>query len=516
MVTIAAINDFHGALEPARTGPPGTQPRLQGGAAALAAQVAAIRARRKNVVAVSAGDLIGASQFVSALFLDEPTIGVMNRMGLDFNAVGNHEFDKGQDELLRMQRGGCRKYTPRQPCQVERFAGARFRFLAASTRRADGRALFPSSAVRTFGQGAARVRVGFIGLTLQATPTLVTPSGVAGLRFGDEAEAINAETARLRRRGTDAVVVLIHQGGRQADSADPQGCNGLIGEIVPILTKLNTGVDVVVSGHTHAAYVCDWTTGAGAPILLTSAGVNGALVTEITLTIDPALRRATSRSAVQHAVSPADGTDAEVAAYVARYKESASEQATRIAGSLATTASGLPLAQLVADAQLSATRGAGAQIALTNPFGVRAPLEPHGDGTLSHADLYRAQPFNNTLVTQSLTGAEINAALEQGFDAEGPEQGLAVSAGFAYAVDRSRPPGQRIVSMTLDGAPVLPGVTYRVTTNSFLASGGDGFTVLARQRDAAQGGNDLDALEAWLKATPPRLVPVDLRMTVLR
>ncbi len=534
-VGVVAINDFHGSLEAPRQsvavadGKGGMVQVPAGGAAWLASAVDAVRAKYPNHLTVGAGDLISASQLSSSLYLDEPAIGVANRIGLDFNAVGNHEFDRGRTELLRMQAGGCQQNTPRKPCQVEQFGGAKFGFLAASTLTESGQTLFPATAIRSFGNGKRRVSVGLIGLTLQGTPDLVAPGGIKGLTFLNEAETINRLVPMLKAQGADAVVVLIHQGGSQDGIADPNDCKGLSGEIRPILDRLDPGVDLVVSGHTHKAYVCNYgAINPAHPVLLTSAGVYGELVTDITLAIDPVQHKVVAKHAVNVVVQSAPYTGskgavgnsslvpqfaprADVAAYVATYVDAAKAFAQRPVGKLAGAATGRPLGQLIADAQLAATRGAGAQIALMNPFGVRAALVPAADGSVTFGDIYAVQPFNNTLVTQSFSGAELKAILEQGFDANGPEQALLASAGFAFRYDRSRAVGERVTAMTLDGVPIDPAAIYRVTTNNFLAQGGDSFTLFAKGQGAVIGMSDIDALEAWLKGAAPREVPADDR-----
>ena len=279
-VGIIAINDFHGNLEPPKqtvevAGPDGGKLRVPvAGAAWLAATVAAQRARHSYNLVVSAGDLIGGSPITSSLFLDEPTIGVMNRVGLDFNAVGNHEFDRGRAELVRMQRGGCEKLAAREPCAVETpFEGAKFAFLAANVVTESGETLFPGTAIRRFGSGAGEVAVGIIGLTLRDTPSLASPSGLTGLDFRDEAETINAAVTRLKADGADAVVVLIHQGLFTTVPYNDKSCGGVSGELLPILAKLDPRVDLLVSGHTHWAYVCDYAAiDPARPMLVTSAG----------------------------------------------------------------------------------------------------------------------------------------------------------------------------------------------------------------------------------------------------
>ena len=539
-VGIAAINDFHGALEPPRQsveapdGQGGTVRVPAGGAAWLGSVIDGIRAKYPNHLTVSAGDLINASQLASSLYLDEPAIGVANRVGLDFNTVGNHEFDRGRNELLRMQRGGCAQLANRKPCQVEQFTGARFRFLAASTFTETGQTLFPGSALRTFGQGRHRVRVGIIGLTLKGTTDLVTPGGIKGLRFADEAQTINALVPLLKAKGADAIVVLIHQGGSQEGYGDPNGCAGLTGAIRPILDALDPRVDLVVSGHTHKAYVCDYgQLNPAHPLLLTSAGVSGEEVTDITLQIDPAAHKVVAKSArnlivqsmpytgakgpvMTTPIYPQYPPRADVAQYVQRYVDAAKEFAQRPAGHLAGPATGRALGQLLADSQLAATREAGAQIALMNPFGQRAPLVPAAAGTVTFGDIYAVQPFGNTLITQTMTGAELKAMLEQGFDANGPVQALTPSAGFTYRYDLSRAIGDRVSAPMLEGKPIDPAASYRVTTNNFLAQGGDTFSLLAKQRDAVIGGVDLEAMQAWLEAVPLRAVPSEERATQVK
>jgi len=522
-VQILGINDFHGNLEVpagqvAYVTPDGAKASESlGGAARLAAQLRQMRSGHPSVT-VAAGDLIGASPLASAYFLDEPSIRALSMAGLELASVGNHEFDKGANELLRMQRGGCAKYTTRIPCRLEPFQGAGFTYLSANVATATGQTLFPGTAIKQVGP----VRIGFIGMTLKETQTLVTPAGVAGLRFADEAATANALVPQLKAAGADLIVLLIHQGGRTPEIFRTGDCNGLSGDLLPILDKLDPAVAVVVSGHTHNAYACHVQNG-GTDRLLTSAGKNGYFVTDIRLTYDAGARKLLAAQAVN---KPVDGTaaDPQVEALVERYAAAAKPAALRKVGTLSGPAlkdahdGDSPAARLIADAQLAGTRAAdrgGAQLSFINGSGVRTDLKPAPDGTVTYGDIFAVQPFGNNLVVKTLTGAQVKALLEQQF---GEENGkprvkslLVPSAGFAFAYDLSRPAGERVTSITLGGRPLDPAARYRVTVNNFLASGGDGFSVFNQGTDAFDAGLDLDALEAWLGTNPK--VPMDKRVT---
>jgi 5'-nucleotidase len=547
-VGIAAINDFHGALEPphqsviAPDGKGDFAPVPAGGAAYLASAIDSVRAKYPNHLTVTAGDLVGGSPITSSLYLDEPTIGVMNRIGVDFSAVGNHEFDSGIAELLRKQNGGCAQHTARKPCQIEQFKGAHFQMLAANTVRADGSTLFPATGMRSFGSGRRKVTVGFIGLTLQGTGAISSPEVSREVHFTDEADTANAQVSKLKAQGADAIVLLIHQGGYTSGDPDSNTCEGLRYQIRPILDRLDTRIDVVISGHTHWGYVCDYAAyNPAKPFLLTSAGLWGKLVTDITLKIDPVSHRVVSKTAhniivqslgYQASTSQIEQTELypkfqprpDVAAYVARYVAAAADYSQRKVGMIAApidkiegplSNTGGTLGNLLADSQLAATVGAGAQIALMNPFGIRRTLNAAADGSVTFGDIYAVQPFNNELVTLSLTGAQLKAVLEENFDTHGPEQVLTPSAGFAYTYDRSQSVSDRITAMTLNGAVVDPAAQYRVTVSMFLANGGDDYSAFLKGRDRVIGVTDIAALEAWLKAIPPRALPKEVRTTDL-
>ncbi len=529
-VKLIAFNDFHGNLEPPGAvirapegglAPEATErdvPVPAGGVSRFATLVKNLSAQNPNHAIVSSGDMIGATPLVSALFLDEPTIEAMNIVGVDFSSVGNHEFDRGIDELKRKQFGGCERFVAAvEPCRAgHRFSGARFQYLAANViDKASGEPIFPAYGIKSF-EG---VRVGFIGLTLHGTDKIVDPVGIKTVEFEDEATVINARAAELKAQGVNAIVVLIHEGGFSKARLNEKTCPGLTGDILPILDKLDASIDVVASAHTHQPYVCTYRS-----FLLTSAASYGRLVTDIDLDLDRTTGRVLHKSAVNRIVAsegfgeyheqagyPLLPKDEAVDAHVATYATAVAPFATRRVGTAATTlrsredASGQsPLGSIIADADLEATRAVGAQIALLNPGSVRAPVEPV-DGTVTYGALFRAQPFGNNLVTVTLTGAQLAAVLEQQWlPTRQQAQILQVSQGFAYVYDDTRPLGSRVIvdSMRLDGKAMSPTTGYRVTINTFMLSGGDGFSRFADGRDRVIGEIDVDASVQYFGAHP--------------
>lgn len=527
-VRLIAINDFHGHLEPGEhvievpepAGGDRPLPVRVGGAAHLATLIARLRAEQPNHVVVSSGDLVGASPLVSGLFHDEPTIEVMNAIGLELNAVGNHEFDRGVDELKRLARGGCRPpaVDDRASCPRGTYAGARFAFLAANViERDSGQTLFPATFVKTIDG----VRIGFIGVVTRATPGIVVPSGVTGVRFVAEARALNEQARALQADGVQAIVAVVHEGG-QADGGFNE-CRNPRGAIFEIERELDEAIDVVLSAHTHRGYRC---TIAGRTVI--QGASFGRLVSVVDLAIDRAsgdvLRaRTQARNVpVANGAEGADGAaarrvgveplppDPAVAAIVAHYRSAAAPLATRPVGRIgapfdrrAGAGGDHALGRLIADAHLAATRRSGAQIAFTNPGGIRTSLNASGaDGTVTYADAYAAQPFGNSLVTMTLSGAQLKRLLEQQWSQAQPERAriLQPSDGFTYRWDDRRPHGSRIDDMRLNGQPVHAHDEVRVTVNSFLAAAGDSFRVLAEGRDRVGGPLDIDALTDYLRA----------------
>ncbi len=508
---ILAINDFHGNLKP----PPGgiriDDPNDKdkkivipaGGAEQMATLVRQLRDGHTNNVFVAAGDLIGASPFLSAMFHDEPTIESLSLMDLAISAVGNHEFDEGKDELLRMQNGGCHK---EDGCKgPHSFEGAKFHYLAASTFLKDsGKTLFPPYEIRSFDG----IPVAFIGLTLKGTSGITSPAAAAGLEFRDEADTVNALVPELKAKGVEAIVVLIHEGG--IPTGDYNECPAISGAIVDIVKKFDKAVDVVISGHTHQAYICEID-----GRLVTSADKFGTLVTAIDLKLDPTTHDVISAKAGNTIVRASLAKDPEQTALIDSYEKVAAPIANRRAGTITATLSRVPnltgesvLGDIVADAQLAATRSAtngGAVMAFTNPGGIRTDIVKKDGGAVSYADMFAAQPFRNRLVTLTLTGAQIKEMLEQQWRDPARPRILQVSRGFSYAWDAAKPYGEHVdtASMKLDGAAIELAKSYRVTVNDYLALGGDGFAVLKDGGAPQYGIYDDEALFAWFGANSP-------------
>jgi 5'-nucleotidase len=510
-IQLLGINDFHGNLEP----PSGSSGRIgtvnAGGVEYLATHLEQLEATNPNTLVVSAGDLIGASPLLSGLFHDEPTIEAANIFGLDFNAVGNHEFDEGAVELLRMQEGGCH---PVDGCQDgDGFAGADFAFLAANVRWHDtGETLFPAYKIAHF----KGVKVALIGMTLEGTPTIVSPSGVAGLDFLDEADTVNALIPELREQGVKTIVVLIHEGGFPTGGFNE--CPGISGPIVDIVNRTSDEVDLFISGHTHQAYNCVID---GRPV--TSAASFGRLITDFDITISRATKQPVNITVDNKIVTRDVAKDEAETALILKYKQFADPIANRVIGTITTditrtanAAGESALGDVIADAQLDSTDDPGfgdAVVAFMNPGGIRTDLVfgqisgGEAPGEVTFGEAFAVQPFGNSLVTMTLTGAQIDTLLEQQFDnpSAGQSRILQVSNGFTYTWNAAAPTGSKVDPSTIQigGVTVDPAASYRVTVNSFLADGGDNFSVLAQGTDRLGGDVDTDAMVDYFAANSP-------------
>ena len=538
-----SYNDFHGAIDPPGGSGAAVNGIPAGGVEYLATYLKKLRteaaAEGRRTTTVGAGDLIGATPLVSAAFHDEPTIELMNEIGLQVSSVGNHEFDEGVDELIRMQRGGCH---PTDGCQDgDGFKGAKFTYLAANTiDKRTGLPILPPIDIK-FVDG---VPVGFVGLTLEGTPGIVNPAGIKNVRFANEIETANKWGKLLKLFGVKAQVLLVHQGGQQNTSATVpvpgvSDCNSFSGPIVPIVAGLNPEFRLVVSGHTHRFYTCTLPNSAGTSVV-TSAGTNGQLITDIDYSIDRRTGRfaeVTARNVVaENGVSDGNGgwlkdsagvflknpatADPNAKKVADKYRTAVAPIANkvigRITGDITRTAGAngeSPLGDVIADAQLAWTKTANAQIALMNPGGIRADFDAEqisgGEttGEVTYGEAFTVQPFNNLVVTQTFTGAQLKDVLEQqfvGFAGQTTQRILQVSAGLTYSWDSTAPAGAKVSALALNGTPIDPAASYQVTTNDFLANGGDGFSNLAKGTGRTTApGFDVDALVGHLSAGDP-------------
>ena len=525
-VRLIAFNDLNGHLEPGANSIAMPDPRdpaqrialRAGGVAHLAGAVRQLRAEQPASLLISTGDLVGASPLVSALFRDEPTVEVMNALGLDLNVAGNHEFDHGVAELRRLIAGGCatepRGATTTCAGGQHGYAGATFPFIAANVEdAASGAPLLGPFVVRSVGG----VRIGFVGAVTRSTPGIVMPDGIRGWRFSAEAPALNRHARRLRAEGVNAIVAVVHEGG-EADGGI-NDCANPRGPIFDIARALDPAVDVVLSAHTHRAYNCR----IDDRVVIQGASF-GRLLSVVDLQIDRAtgaVNRGHTRArnlpvanglegdqAVKAAYPPYPA-DAQIAAIVEHYRERVAPLAERPVGRIAATFERLaseqgdsPAGRLIADAHLAATRGNGAQIALTNAGGIRSDLRPRqADGTVTFGDVFTMQPFGNPLVTMTLTGAQLKALLESQWRGRaGRPSFLQPSSTLVYAWRDGAPPGARVVedSILVDGQPWQRSRRYRVTVNSFLAAGGDRFALFLEGTERVGGPLDVDALAQYL------------------
>ena len=514
-IQILAINDFHGQIEPPttkiligynETGVPISVDA--GGAEYLATHIKQLSSENPNTFVVLSGDSIGASPPVSALFHDEPTIKALNMMGFDFSAVGNHELDEGLGELIRIQNGG---YHPRDGCLGNSsFEGAKFQYLAANiVNETTNASIFPAYKIVCV-QG---IPIGFIGVTLKDTPSIVTPSGVKGLKFMDEAETINKYAKELKHKGVKAIVVIIHDGGSQKGLYN-ESLN-MSGSILDVVYATDPDVDAFINGHTHQAYNAN----IGGRIV-TQAGSAGTVLTDIDLIISNETRDVIEGRSRNIIVTRDVPKDPEIDELVKEYKCLAAPCTNRVIGNItgnitktANDSGESALGDVIADSQLYATSNpgdGGAVVAFMNPGGIRADLVydqlSGGElpGQVTYGEAFSIQPFGNSLVTMTLNGTQIDTLLEQQFDNPSPgnKRILQVSKGFSYAWNKSAATGKKveISSIKINGTSIDPTRLYRVTVNSFLADGGDNFSVLKAGVNRKVGSSDIDALVNYFKA----------------
>ncbi|HEX8405983.1 MAG TPA: bifunctional metallophosphatase/5'-nucleotidase [Duganella sp.] len=509
-VQLATLNDFHGNLEPSKfvwDSVQHPQPRtvMAGGIDTLGAALQAWRKQDPELLLVGAGDLIGASPAISAMWADEPTIGAMNLLGMRASTVGNHEFDAGRVELLRQQKGGCKSPRADKACKFDAsYAGAKFDYLAANViDMVTRKPILPAYKIET----AHGVKVAFIGTVLRGTAETALASGIAGLEFLDEADAINRQLPELRKQGVGVFVVLLHQGGRTVEKFDQQDCSQLTGPVVDVVKRLDPAIRVVVSGHSHRGYLCKV-----AGRLVTQSDMGGHVVGRIKLTVDTNTNTLRDVSAKQEVMVPGSWpADPALDAYLKNARERSAAQLARPVAALAVPSvdrrrddnGASPLGDLVADSVLAAGRPFGAQIAFMNNGGIRQDLETNDGNRVTVRQAQVVLPFSNTLVAMNLKGWQIQELLEQQWRGrrEGGRELLQVSEGFSYTWDAKRGEGGKVVpgSVMLNGVPLERETSYRVMVNNFLAEGGDAFPMFANGANRADSGiRDIDALTDYL------------------
>jgi 5'-nucleotidase len=580
-VQLLSFNDFHGNLEP----PAGSSGRIivdhfvdvndtdgdnnrtevldttvnAGGVEYLSSKLTELRKGHPYSLTVSAGDVVGASPLLSAAFHDEPTVEAMNALRLDATSVGNHEFDEGYKELQRLDAGGCLDdgagAANQDSCPGGKsFSGADFPFLAANVKNAGTNDTIPPPYWVKNINGA---KIGFIGMTLEDTPNIVTAAGVAGLEFKDEVQTANALVPTLKAQGVNAIVVLIHEGGFPSATqpwTDPAtgvtypavnanydySCGkggGISGPIVDIASNLDPAIDMVVSGHTHTPYVCTVKDPAKQDRFVTSASSFGRLVTNTTFDYDRRTQDIVRSSVVSSNVIVNRGTkDPALTSLIGQYQALVAPIASRVLGRITADVGRLntenpgsvnaggesQLGDLISDAQLAdpstITAGKTPQIAFMNPGGIRAPLnyaqsKGEGDGVVTYEEAFTVQPFNNYLVSLTLTGAQIKEILKEqwgGGAVTSPNSVarpviLQVSKGFTYSyTGGGAGEGPRTLGpVLLDGSPIVDSTEYRVVTNNFVAGGGDGLPGFKAGTGVFFGGLDIDAFADYLEANGP-------------
>ena len=501
-IQLLGVNDFHGQLE--STTRRDVSGRTLGGAAYLDAYFDRYEARNpERTIRVHAGDMVGGSPLISSYFHDEPTVYAMNNMEFDVGTLGNHEFDEGGEEMLRLIDGGGRsdgrqfKDGPDgEPINTSDpdFPGADFPYIAANTEyKSSGEPVLPPyKVVKKDG-----IDVGFIGVTTLETPNIVSPDAVAPFDYLDISETVDRYVAELKRQKVETIVVLAHAGGTQTSATEA------VGEIVSETGQMSDEVDVVVSGHSHSVL----NNRVGNKLVVQAFSL-GTAFDAVNMKIDRSTKDVVSSSAeIVNTFNDAIVPDAATARLVADYKERIDPIANRVVGTAAenvartnNAAGESPLGQLIADAQRDF---AGADLAFMNPGGIRADIAA---GDVTYAELFAVQPFDNQVVRLEMTGDQVYRVLEQQFQTDNngnPRTRILQVSGLEFSYNSTNPAGQRITSVTLpDGTPLGRSATYTVAANSFIATGGDGFTVFKEGQNPNTLGSDLDALEAYIDGLP--------------
>ena len=555
-VRLLALNDFHGNLEP----PTGSSGRMvdetgatveAGGAAYVATHMKALT--DKNTIAVAQGDLIGASPLISAAYHDEPSVEFMGMLGLKVAAVGNHEFDEGYTELRRIMKGGCHPVDGCSPAGP--WKGAKYDYVGANVlfknpneksdalaalgaQQAQAKKLMSDWGVPALPPVSIKwmngVPIGFIGLVTQTTPTIVTAEGIKDLKFVDEVKAANLASKLLKLVGVKAQVVLVHEGDQVTAGQSPDACSAVPGAGNRIATQVDPEIDVILSGHSHQAYLCKVKDPAGQDRLYSQGGSFGRVITQVDLNVNVKTRDIDRASVVadNHVVTRTVTPDPEISAFVQTWKDRvapvANKPVGRITADITNTAAPSgesPLGDFIADGQLAGTKtGGNAQIALMNPGGVRASLTfagssaGEGDGVVTYGEAFTVQPFNNLMQVVTLTGAQLKTVLEQQFpggpNAQPFTKILQPSANFTYTYSSGAAWGSKVSNMKIDGVAVTDTQTIRVAANNFLVGGGDAFLGFKDGTELWSGPLDIDAFVDQLGRDNPIAPPATNRITV--
>ncbi|USK39829.1 bifunctional 2',3'-cyclic-nucleotide 2'-phosphodiesterase/3'-nucleotidase [Cytobacillus firmus] len=491
-VQLLGINDFHGQLDTFNAG------LNAGGVEYLAAHLKQREAANPNTIMLHAGDAVGASSPVSALLQDEPTINMLKEIGFDIGTVGNHEFDEGVDEMLRLINGGAH---PKTVEKYGEFEGADFPYVAANVVDETTKEPILDPYVIKEVNG---VPIGFIGIAYSDTPGIVTPSGTAGVEFTDEAEAINKYTADLKEQGVKSIVVITHNPAvSDLDGANPQE------ELAEIANAVDDEVDVMFGGHNHK-----YTNTVVDGKLLVQSYSYGTAFSDVDLTIDPVSGDIVAKKAEIVNAARDIEPDAAIKEMLDAYVADAAPILNEVIGHTSTgisrdvNADGeSPMGNLIADSMIAQTN---TDFAFMNSGGVRAGIDA---GDITWKEAFTVQPFGNDLVTLTLTGAQIKELFEQQW---GSKERIMHVSGLKVTYDSSRAAGDRIVSLVkTDGTPITAEQEYSVTVNNYMADGGDGYSALLNGKNRTVDIVDLDALLNYIKEQKEVNPVVEGRITKL-
>ena len=525
---VLAVNDFHGRISEGQK----IGERPVGGAAVLASYLKSeIAGREGRAVIAEVGDLIGASEPASSLLRDEPAIMFINCLGNAaglgqggradpsnnlVGCLGNHEFDAGTDELLRILNGGnnAKGLFLENP-----WKGAQFQVTCANAlNKETGAPLVCPFIVKKLKKSS--LRVAFIGAVLKATPSMVSADGIRDLVFVDEAQAINQQVKFLRENlGIHTFIVLLHQGDCQAPYPGQTDSTKTLadGALKNIIFNLDDDVDVVCAAHTHCFLNALVPNNHGVKILVTQAFAKGTAYARIDLKIDTLTKDVIAKTARIITAfgdsGPGLTPDSAALALVQKARALVAPLTNRVIGK---SARALPakqngagesaLGDAIADAQRSAM---GTDFAFMNPGGIRADLD---SGAVTWGELYTVQPFGNYCVSMDLTGSLIYDALNAQWADSSNVKMLQIS-GLRYSWDAGRPVNNRVVDIQKNGVSIKRNAVYSVTVNSFLAAGGDNFSVFKAGTNRKNGPKDPEALVDYLSKLPqPFIITSDGRI----